>query len=395
MDATKGMIDTMSYLGMTKKKGSFGGWQNVFSEKGAQTYLANLVGGVIGGGLFEFQNTKIEPLINPGNISPLVQKDLYELVAAGHSKKLIEIVNKERKRLGNKFISPLNEDGSFKQADGNSISQADVIADRTIDMINMAEGILNSYGFIQSDEEIVRKAIRDKITIDKMRNATPNGSTIGLEGLALEDVKTKMVQIASLQSQITSLETNPENLAAAVKGNPNVVENLKTELKLHVNDVNDILEGKSASKYFGKANLYLNKRVNKAFMNVDRASYAQSTYGVNYSDLSEIGSLGELSKQRIDKEWENYVNSADLKKNLNTAYDVYTTWEKLVNPYIANFVESGYSEEFKKTATLIKDLEATTKAFNTSDPKNKLAILERYTAINNELEKLKVTLVPA
>jgi hypothetical protein len=60
-DATKGMIDTMSYLGMTKKKGSFNTIDNVFSEKGYQAYLSTLVGGIIGGAVFEFNRTKIEP----------------------------------------------------------------------------------------------------------------------------------------------------------------------------------------------------------------------------------------------------------------------------------------------------------------------------------------------
>ena len=68
----------------------------------------------------------------------------------------------------------------------------------------------------------------------------------------------------------------------------------------------------------------------------------------------------------------------------------------MLNPSIANFVESGYSEEFKKTVTLIKDLEATTNLFNTSkSPEEKVKVLEHYTAINNEFEKLKLTIVPA
>ena len=58
LDATKGIVDVMSYLGLTKKKVPLVGSQMCFSVKGAQTYLANLVGGVIGGGLFEFQKLK-------------------------------------------------------------------------------------------------------------------------------------------------------------------------------------------------------------------------------------------------------------------------------------------------------------------------------------------------
>ena len=302
LDATKGMVDTMSYLGLTKKEGSFGGFSNVFSAKGAQTYLANLVGGVIGGGLFEFQNSVVDPWLNSKTVSPTTIKSLTELIASGHRDEVISVINKERSKLGNKYITLLNQDGSFKQVDDSAISQSDVIADRAIDMVNLVDGILNSHNLIQSDEEIINKAIRDRIIINRMKSAAPDKSNIGLEGLVLEDYKSNMVKIVELETKIKSLEANPENLAAAVKGNPNVVDNLKTELKVYVNEVNDILEGKSASEYFGQVDFLLNKKLNSAYINIDRASYANRKYGVDYNSLSESGSNAELSKKRIDTE---------------------------------------------------------------------------------------------
>jgi len=61
LDATKGIVDTLGYLGFTAKQGSFGGWKNVFSQQGLENYLANFVGGIVGGGLFEFHRSKIAP----------------------------------------------------------------------------------------------------------------------------------------------------------------------------------------------------------------------------------------------------------------------------------------------------------------------------------------------
>jgi hypothetical protein len=56
MDATKGVFDTLSAIGIGKNAGtaSFGGWDNVFSAEGAQRYLMSFIGGAVGGTLFEF-----------------------------------------------------------------------------------------------------------------------------------------------------------------------------------------------------------------------------------------------------------------------------------------------------------------------------------------------------
>jgi len=61
LDATKGVFDTMSYLGLVKQKGTFGGFDNVFSREGLQEYLANFMGGILGGAMFEFNRVKIDP----------------------------------------------------------------------------------------------------------------------------------------------------------------------------------------------------------------------------------------------------------------------------------------------------------------------------------------------
>ena len=61
IDAAKGITDTMSYLGMTSKQGSFGGFNTVFSKEGFQNYLANFIGGMLGGPTFELERSVISP----------------------------------------------------------------------------------------------------------------------------------------------------------------------------------------------------------------------------------------------------------------------------------------------------------------------------------------------
>ena len=60
-DMSTGVVDMMSSLGMTKKKGSLNTWDNTFSEAGFEKYMSNLVGGIVGGAMFEYHRSKIEP----------------------------------------------------------------------------------------------------------------------------------------------------------------------------------------------------------------------------------------------------------------------------------------------------------------------------------------------
>ena len=397
-DTTEGIIDALSYFGVfDKKEGArgFGGWSNVFSKEGAQAYLANLVGGVIGGGMFEFQRSKIDPILNPHNLPTDVQKSLYELVAGGQKADIIKEINKNRSRLGNQYLTPVNPDGTIQEkTETNGISQADLVADRAIEMIDLIDGIINSHGLGKSDEEIINKAIRDKIIIDKLKKATPEGSRIGLEGLVLEDYKTKMSKIVNLESKIRSLSINPENEESSVKANESTIKSLKDELKLYVNDVNDILEGKYGSKYFLQASMYLNSKVHKPFIHANKNDYVKAKYKVNYSDLAADGSGAELSQKRMDEEWDKYINSTDLKADLETASNVYLYLEQMLNPSIAEYVESGYSEEHKKTVDNILDLKGTIDLFNTAkDAKTKNQLLEHFIKINNELSKSKLEIV--
>lgn len=60
-DMAKGVLDIMSYLGLTKNKGSFGTVERFQTGEWFNDYLANFVGGVLGGGLFELEAAKIDP----------------------------------------------------------------------------------------------------------------------------------------------------------------------------------------------------------------------------------------------------------------------------------------------------------------------------------------------
>lgn len=384
LDATKGIIDTLSALGLTKKEGSFGGWQNVFSKQGFENYLANFVGGILGGGMFEFHRAKIAPWLDPTMLAPETQKSLYELIAAGEKNEVINLINSRRASFGNKYITAINQDGSFQEVGENSISQADLIADKAIEMVNVIDGILNSHDLIHTDDEIINKAIMDKIIINDLKKTAPEGSTIGLEGLVLEDYKTKMARIVQTEAKIKSIEDKPENQKA--------IKSLKDSLKLYVQDVNDILEGKQGSKYFRQAMLYLNKDINSALLKISKNDFAKEKFNVNFNDLEETG-LG-ITQEFINEEWNKYISSKDLRKDLDVADRVYVEIEKILNEPIAAYAESGYDIVRKESLKNILDLRTTIEMFNTStNPEEKTKALERFIEINNMIDS-KGTIAP-
>jgi hypothetical protein len=86
-DLTKGVVDALNYfdlLGEKNKKGSFGGWDNVFSKEGAARYLQNALGGFLGGGLFHLQSNIIEPWLTGKTVNPETKKDLIQLLQEGY-----------------------------------------------------------------------------------------------------------------------------------------------------------------------------------------------------------------------------------------------------------------------------------------------------------------------
>ena len=133
LDATKGIVEVMSYLGLASDKGTFRTIERFTSGEAFQEYLANFVGGILGGGLFEIERSKLSPwLKNKGKLSPETHKNLIELIASGHKEELIKAVRKEAKYLGNNTLSYLQDENTDLYKPSEAISQADLIADETI-----------------------------------------------------------------------------------------------------------------------------------------------------------------------------------------------------------------------------------------------------------------------
>ncbi|MGV8961984.1 MAG: hypothetical protein ACOH2V_01205 [Candidatus Saccharimonadaceae bacterium] len=384
LDATKGMIDTLSYLGITKKQGSFGGWGNTFSKEGFENYLANLIGGMIGGPMFELNTAKIEPGINKmldkGEVAKPIRQSIFQYIGNGEEDAIIAEINKQRKFLGNNFISKVTVEGDvMPTTKENPLSEADIIADNAIAIVKNISGIMHNEGLVFTNEEIVKKAFIDQILIDNLVKAKGD-SKVGIEGLVLSDYTENLDKLVALNSEIKNLSTTDTDKVI----NKESIDRLKDEAKIYRDTINDILDGKKAQDYFDQAIFYLQKTISGDFVAIDRETFVQTKYHKNFNDLPEMG-VG-LTKEKLNKEWVEYSESTDLRKQLATSTAAYLNLEQNMNAPISKYVESGYAAEKRKTLDKLVDIEGNLTVFNTSE-KGAAASLRLFISTARNLEE--------
>jgi len=382
-DATKGMIDTMSYLGMTKKKGSFNTLQNVFSEKGFESYLSTMVGGILGGAVFEFNRTQIEPWLSGKD--PIIQddtkKELYNLVRNGHTEELIKKVNENRANYANKRLAPITVEGDDITTADKGKSQADLVADKTIEQIRILDGLYNSQGLAITDAQIVKKAVTDYL-ITKDLEKVRGTNKIGIEGIIIDDYNENANKVIDINAHILQLSGTDED---KLKKKAEISE-LTKEAKVYKEKAENIVNGTSAEDYYNQAIFYLNKQISENWVAIDRDTFSKVKYEKNFSDLPKDG-FG-ITQERVAGEWKDYQNSTDLRANLKVATAAYLQFEKTMNPVIYNYMESGYSKERSDTYKNLIDLNTTINLFNTStDNETRQAALAHFVDLNNLIEK--------
>lgn len=236
-DAVKGIIDTLSWAGFTQKQGSFGGWKNVFSQEGAARYLQTLVGGAIGGAVFEAQDRYVTPWITRTFVDSNYKdprdfedkKDILDVVLSGRTEELIDELNRCRKLFSDKRAATGLMDGSGQfhdlKADGQK-TQADMIVDAAIEEVRDVQSFVDSYlrgenfdwGRL-SDEDAakIRNHFRDQIHADAAVGYVRNKFLNELN--KLKNIHTSLVgsqetKQSDKQDKKKSDKTNPEKETA-------------------------------------------------------------------------------------------------------------------------------------------------------------------------------------
>lgn len=381
LDATKAIVDVMSDLGLTKKQGHFGAVQEMFSASGFERYLASLVGGVVGGGMFELHRTKIEPWIENKPLTPDTQRSIYELVANGETQTLIDEVNRNKSRLANMYLTPAYVEGEGPQpADVEGISQADVVANIAIGKIKNIENIMRANDLVHTDEEIIKRAMMNSIVIKDFMDSK-QGHETGIEGVILEDYKRAANELIRVNTEIKNLSTTEED---KVK-NKEEISRLTSEAKLYKSQIDDIYSGKNSEKYYNEMIFYLAKDISKHWLTIDRDTFTKTKYQKDFYSLPETG-VG-ITKERVDKEWKDYLDSKDLRKNIEFATAAYLKLEGDMNKPISSYFESGYADQRKKTFEKLINYIKTIQTFNTNNEKVKTGNLQNFINVVQEIEK--------
>lgn len=380
-DATKAMVDVMNYLGLTKGKGDFRTVERYATGEAFQEYLANFVGGFLGGGLFELERSKISPwIINRGKIPPETRKSIYELVANGQKDDLIREIRRQSNYLTDSTLSYIDENGDYRPGiEGES--QADLVSSKAIEIIEMLDNTFNRDGTNLTDDEIINKAIRNNILLTQFEQYKPEGKYVGIEGLVIEDFRNNALEISKIRDQIIELEKQ--------EGTEEQVKKLKETLNPLIKKSNDILSGDYGMTYFDQLAVILNPEIKEVFGSLDKDTYSRAKYNKDYLSLPNKG-LG-VTKESLDLEWQEFLDSGDILSKIDLITNAYKNLEASLNPAIAEYINNGYDVVRKVTQNQVLDFDQSIRQFNTSTTLDeKLKALQNFIAINKELglEKL-------
>ena len=125
-------------------------------QSGFENYLANLVGGVIGGAMFESERSIISPLLTTGAISRPTQMEVIDYVSNGKAQEFLEVTKDYSQNYASKSLSAIATDIDGKKIYlGNDVNmtQADFVYNTIEKYVNNIDRILNSENVKQSNED--------------------------------------------------------------------------------------------------------------------------------------------------------------------------------------------------------------------------------------------------
>jgi hypothetical protein len=322
LDMSKGVIDFLSYTGLTGKEGSFGGFDVVFSKTGFENYLANLVGGVVGGAMFETERSIISPLMTTGAISRPTQLDAIDFVSNGKAKEFLEVAKEYSKNYASPALSAVATDVDGRKiylGNNENMSQSDFMYNTVESYINNVDRILNSENVKQSNEDWVRKAIIDEVKIqDMQRNNT--------DSFIISDVKEKLVDLVNLKTAVELAQAKGEDVTAQLG-----------KIKQLTNELDQIQSGEMADDYYGLSIFTLNDKFHKPFLSLSVDSYVETKYNKIYNTLPEA------EKKAMDAEFTAIMNGdGQFKNRMKAAYGEFKVQNANFSKVLEDYSKGGY-----------------------------------------------------
>ena len=186
----------------------------------------------------------------------------------------------------------MDENGNYLPASDQTLSQADLFSNKAIEIVEQLDRVLNSEGLNLSDDDVIVKAIRQQVIIDKINETKKEGKYTGIEALVLHDFKNTALKIEEIKNKIESLKKMPNNEKQIA------IEQEKMQPLIEKR--NRILSGENSSEYFTKTLFALSTNVNKYFGTLDIDSYTQAAHGKTFAELPDTG--GAVSKESVTQE---------------------------------------------------------------------------------------------
>lgn len=334
VDMSKGVIDFLSYAGLTPSKGSFGGTDVVFSERGFQTYLANLVGGIVGGAMFEAERTIITPMLGGKSPSLGTQYSAIDYVSNGKSKEFLETAKKYADSFGSTVLSPISTDVNGEKMYLGAIeglTQAQFIYQNVEQYIHGVEDFLNSENVNQDNDSWVRKAIIDEVKLQDLKRTNS-------DSFIISDVRVLLSQLIATKSAIQVLETNKQDISAKT-----------AELKNIKNQLDEISSGEKADYYYGLSIFTLNKGLNSPFVNLDINSYVKNTYSKDFNTLSK-----EEQSQKTAEFTSIMNDETQFKDKMKAMYAEFMKHNETFSKVLEDHGKDGYNFLRKNTFNFFK-----------------------------------------
>lgn len=352
-DTVKGLIDTLSWLGVTPQQGSFGGWENVFSAEGAKRYLETLVGGAFGGAVFNIHQNKVMPWLD-GTARKKVDYDLTRVIADGRIQDVLDEMKNVKKYFNEHLSTRLGttEDGKYIYVtkNGNEMSQADMIYNEAVKYASAKHSILTKgidfgkYNLDFSGYIAQVNQILDNNQFTEKAFKTPFNDKIN--------------EIVKIQQDIDRLESN-ESLTSQDQA---TLKDLKEQLKVKGEELTYWTEGDGLFDYT-KQGILLTTTVQDKDGNPRNLysmirGFSLENYALNVEGVTDINKLKNsedpLEKKRYDKIKHDYdLFQQDLTENSDTLVEqlkIATEFLDKLNPTLAkgisDFVNNSNKEAF-------------------------------------------------
>lgn len=322
-DMTKGVIDGMNYLGLTNSDGNFNVKETVFSMDNLKQYASSFVTGAAGAALFKLNDKMVSPLIVNKKVSPDAEKELIQMIAAGHYNDIVSMVKKYRKVWGNNDLSPqfdiVNGSKVYKQSDG-TFTQGDLVTDGMLKYLDVLKASMNDTGTsVKSIDDLLYKAVNDRLLIDNLKKT-------GLDKLYIDDYAKKVASVIQAYNGVK---------------NGDEAEKAKAQQQYHaaLEDFRNFTTGGVKADYAGLMSFVTNPKISELFGAFDVASYTKYKYGRDYWKDTGWGK----SQEDLNNEFAELMEHPNSEQSYWGKFRVYQGLQKAYSEKIAQTAEEKMS----------------------------------------------------